>query len=343
MQPQIKLMLDSGAFSLRNTGETIDLPEYCNFIERNAEWLHSYVNLDHINRKDTNESARRSLENYTYMRGRGLRPIPVFHGGEDIIWLQRMLDLGAEHISVSIKGHSPSSTAAWYDNVWRLCVDNNGLPTVRLHGLGETSRNALMRYPWYSVDSSTWLQFAQRYATGMVPGSISKMGARRDGAKVLNAIDLHLLGAQDEQHLHGVMRAHGLDPAVLQTKDQTCMLAMNIMTALHYMDLGAQVTARCPIKFRVERGLFAQPVATDSVGKPMPELLLFLAAGGNIQWSLPSLAAAGCKNILVSYYDILKTDRWGCLRDYVYNPKDTVAANPIFDKQLAQIKSFAQW
>jgi hypothetical protein len=336
-------MLDSGAFSLWKTGEVLDLEKYCDFIQANADWIASYVNLDHIDPRDTNTSAQRSLDNYRRMRARGLHPIPVFHLGEDIKFLHTLLDAGAGHISLASNKFPQPVALQWYDTVWRVLADAQGYATVRVHGLAITNMTAMVRYPWYSVDSSSWLQFAQRYATGKLPGSKAKVGARKDGAAALGAIDMDLLGAGDAHHLQVVCATFDISMDVFKDRNQATMLALNVLTALHYMELGEQVDARAPIRFKAEAGLFTGASATRHNGKPINHLLLYLATGSNIQWSLPTLAAAGCNAILVSYYDILRSSRWGCLKDYVRDPKGTVDGNEIFAKQLAQIKQFIKW
>ncbi len=119
---------------------------------------------------------------------------------------------------------------------------------------------------------------------------------------------------------------------------------MCILSAIHYLELGERASERCPIRFTGETGFFhGGRRFTDDPGLVHKRTLVYLAAGGNIQWSLPTLAAAKCDTVLVSYYDILKNKRWECLRDYVYDPKGTVERDPIFERHLAQIKQHVEW
>ena len=57
-----------------------------------------YVNLDSIPAKKTLEAreaaARQSYKNQQVMKEAGLHPIPVFHQGENWLWLEKMLKDG---------------------------------------------------------------------------------------------------------------------------------------------------------------------------------------------------------------------------------------------------------
>jgi hypothetical protein len=45
------------------------------------------------------------------------------------------------------------------DTIWlNRLTDPDGTPKVKVHGFGLTNIQLLFRYPWYSVDSTSWLQ-----------------------------------------------------------------------------------------------------------------------------------------------------------------------------------------
>jgi len=75
----------------------------------------------------------------------------------------------ANYDYITIGGMVPISTPQlihWLDRLWeRHLCDGAGRPKVRVHGFGLTSLPLMKRYPWYSVDSSTWVQWA---ANGML-------------------------------------------------------------------------------------------------------------------------------------------------------------------------------
>src|SRR5690606_11430218 len=102
----MKIMLDSGAFSAWTRGEILKLDDYITFIKRYEGRLNSYINLDVIpgtrgtvpTVKEVEYAAAASLDNYKSMVAAGLRPIPVFHYGENLRWLDRLLEAGADYI-----------------------------------------------------------------------------------------------------------------------------------------------------------------------------------------------------------------------------------------------------
>ncbi|MFH1547658.1 MAG: hypothetical protein ABIC57_04170, partial [bacterium] len=108
---EIDLFMDSGAHSIFNKefagishvkGEASRLGahyEYFNsktfkdYLNKYIEFLHTnkhlcdvYVNLDII------FNAEKSWETQKYMESCGLKPLPVFHFGEDIKWLKKYMD-----------------------------------------------------------------------------------------------------------------------------------------------------------------------------------------------------------------------------------------------------------
>jgi hypothetical protein len=164
-QPRIQLLLDSGAFSAWNQGTSIDLNKYIRFLREYEKHLFSYVVLDVL--PSGQESARtveaneRGAElsdiNQQRMKDAGLSPIPVFHQGESFKWLERMLKNGEGYIGVSSrKDLTHRQVIPWLDDVWSILADNKGRPIVKTHGFGITAMPMLLRYPWFTVDSTTW-------------------------------------------------------------------------------------------------------------------------------------------------------------------------------------------
>lgn len=153
MKNKVDLFLDSGAFSAFTQGVTIDIQEYIAFIKEHESLLTVYANLDVIG------DPAATWKNQQIMEAAGLHPIPCFHYGEDVKWLQRMLRRGYEYIALG--GMVPISTAdliPWLDRVFaeHICGADN-MPSVKVHGFGLTSLRLMMRYPWYSVDSTSWV------------------------------------------------------------------------------------------------------------------------------------------------------------------------------------------
>jgi hypothetical protein len=108
-KPLIKLMLDSGAYSAWTQNQAISIAAYIKFVRECEPYLHTYVNLDVIpgalgrprTWQDTETAAAQSYRSLQLMKDAGLKPLPVFHQGEDFRWLERMLKDGEEYIGIS--------------------------------------------------------------------------------------------------------------------------------------------------------------------------------------------------------------------------------------------------
>ena len=148
---KIKLFLDSGAFSAKTQQVEINIQEYIAFIKKHEHLLEVYANLDVIG------SAEGTWENQKIMEAAGLNPLPVFHYGEDMKWLQRYLKKGYPYIALGGMVKTPR-LIQWLDGVWdNFLTDDSGMPVCKVHGFGLTSLTLMMRYPWYSVDSTSWV------------------------------------------------------------------------------------------------------------------------------------------------------------------------------------------
>jgi hypothetical protein len=168
-KPLIKVMLDSGAYSAWRQSGTIAIEDYIRFVRDVEPYLDSYVNLDVIpgelgrprTWQDTETAAAQSYRNLQIMKDAGLKPLPVFHAGEDVRWLERMLRDGEGYIGISTaKNQRPSVQQEWLDIVFSALTDHAGYPFVRIHGFGSAHVDWLKRYPFYSVDSAGWLKAA---------------------------------------------------------------------------------------------------------------------------------------------------------------------------------------
>lgn len=158
-------MLDSGAFTVWNKQGTINLNDYIakiKYIQDNYNFVEFiYANLDVIPSKpnvtptigDIEKSAQEGWNNYRYMKEHGLNPIHIFHQNEDFKWLKKMVDAGETYIGISPRNDvSTKARIQWLDRVYKYLPGN-----IRTHGYAVTSPVILDRYPWYSVDSASWM------------------------------------------------------------------------------------------------------------------------------------------------------------------------------------------
>jgi hypothetical protein len=166
-----QIFLDSGAFSAFTLGVKLSVDDYVNYIERNWDiircedgvWMASV--LDGIG--DADETWRNQLA----MEARGFKPLPCFHAGEPEHYLERYV---RDYPYITLGGMVGSSTdqlMIWLDRMWdRYLVDGAGRPKTKVHGFGITSVPLMEAYPWYSCDSSSWIQSAA-FGSVVMPGA----------------------------------------------------------------------------------------------------------------------------------------------------------------------------
>ena len=151
-QHPVELFIDSGAFSAFTQGVAINLDEYIAFIKQYKDIITVYANLDVIG------DAEGTLANQKRMEKAGLNPLPCFHYGEPIEFLKYYL---GKYKYIALGGMVPISTkdlGTWLDNLFANYIcDKDGKPRVQVHGFGLTSLKLMLRYPWYSVDSTSWV------------------------------------------------------------------------------------------------------------------------------------------------------------------------------------------
>jgi hypothetical protein len=160
----IKIFLDSGAYSSMTKGVHVDIAQYARYIRANADILVT----DHDSRGNTIISASvldaigdpdQTWRNQKQLEDWGLTVLPCYHYGEPVEVLQYYI----EHYEyITIGGMVPVSNSqleTWLDRIWgNYLTDARGGPRVKVHGFGLTSLYLVERYPWFSIDSSTWVQ-----------------------------------------------------------------------------------------------------------------------------------------------------------------------------------------
>lgn len=142
-----KFILDSGAFSAFTCGKQIYLDqylEYVNSIERKDAF--EYITLDVIG----DGAKTYALLEKTWEAGH--TPVPVFHAGSNMGQLVAMCDMGIERLCLG--GLVGKDNKHFLDEAWRIILKHQRTP-IRVHGLGLTNFRDMIRYPWFSVDSSS--------------------------------------------------------------------------------------------------------------------------------------------------------------------------------------------
>lgn len=143
----IKVFADCGAFSAEKQGKHISLEQYMAWLQKWKDCLVVYSNLDVI------YNPRQTMENQLIMEREGLKPLPVFHIQEDWKYLHKYFD-NYTYIALGGTANHPKKKkmAAWIRECFKRKPEH-----VRYHGFGVSSPIIIKEFPWYSLDTTTWL------------------------------------------------------------------------------------------------------------------------------------------------------------------------------------------
>lgn len=169
------MFLDSGAFTAFTQKLTIPVDEFAGYIHKTAKLWNVISNLDAIG-----GTEQASWDNLKALESLGCRVAPVFHARENPKWLTRYID---NYDYILLGGLVPETTQwllAWLDDIWHKYLTNpDGTARVKVHGFGLTDQKVMFRYPWHSVDSSSWLM------TGIFGACIFRIPDTRKFSKVI--------------------------------------------------------------------------------------------------------------------------------------------------------------
>ena len=164
------LTLDSGAFTAWNSGKSVDIAEY-------ADWCLTWraknpavraVNLDVIpgeagrtsTAQERKDGMAQSLKNADYLRGKGITIEEVFHQDEPFEFLDLLVSRLPEGQVLCISPRNDVSKQArlnWLKKTLAHLVKTVGKDNLpKMHGLAVTSKDLMLSFPFYSVDSSTY-------------------------------------------------------------------------------------------------------------------------------------------------------------------------------------------
>ena len=305
----------------------------------------SYFCLDVINPDNPQEAARQSFENYLYMRRQGLSPIPVLHAQEDIGWLYKMLDAGADYIALAARslGTSFSHINDWYAQCWNKLADHKGRPLVKVHALGEGRYDTWSLFPWYSVDSTSWVYTSQRNGQIPVPGG-RVVSHRNDARNEVARPDILSMDAFDHKGWLEVLQRYKIQPRAFDERTQASTIIASYLALQFYLQQERDVTALCPIAHK-RVGLLS-PTMAESLAKrvalELPELKFYPVIGNNhIAWAV--MAYADVRRALVSYFYVeggAKMSHNKNLHDFVYAPREVCASRNPMNKPYATLLEY---
>lgn len=166
------IFMDSGAFTLQ-TDTAVGIKEavafarkYATFIQENEQSLEHYVSVDWRRNGKISWDMQKRLEDW------GLKPLPVYHAEDDFAWFEKLCAAKYPIVCVSKPDRAGALTLdRLYKQVFSVAHEHGTL----VHGLSETGSN-IFRYPFYSVDSTSWLQDAGRgYIIQLSRGSLTRV------------------------------------------------------------------------------------------------------------------------------------------------------------------------
>lgn len=155
--------LDSGAFTAFTKNVVIKPDDYADFIHKHKHKITVASSLDSIG------NAAETYELFLEMKRLGCDVIPVFHCREDYSYLKRYLDEGHDYLALG--GMVPETKpwlAVWLEDLWANYLTNpDGTARIKVHGFGMTILDFIKKYPWHSVDSSSW-SYGARFGAVLV-------------------------------------------------------------------------------------------------------------------------------------------------------------------------------
>lgn len=159
----IDLFMDSGAFSAVSYNKPIVLWDYIEFLHEYYDIISHYVVLDIIG------DAEKTWENQKIMEDTGLSPIPVYHIEDDIRFLYKCLEYPFFALGGMAGGTSTNARKSFLDKCFEIICDTpDNLPKRPVHGFGIMSPELIVKYPFYSVDTSSYVDYSQ-YAMLLIP------------------------------------------------------------------------------------------------------------------------------------------------------------------------------
>ncbi len=209
----VKVFLDSGAFSAWTKGVKVDLPKYCDYVKRNTDIIGVASVLDAIG------DYKGTFVNQKEMELLGVVPLPCYHFGEPVEVLE-FYAANYPYITIGgMVGKSPKQLKEWLDRIWEhTLTDAQGRPKLKVHGFGLTSLPLMLRYPWWSVDSSTWVQTAANGSI-LVPEIDSTLCvSSRSPMRKVEGMHLDTLTPPQKKYILEIMESRGYDPDRLRNE-----------------------------------------------------------------------------------------------------------------------------
>lgn len=149
------VFIDSGGYSARKGGKEVDITQYRDFLTNNKDLIFTAANLDVMD-------VDKALKNQKYLEGQ-YPVLPVYHYSEYVEGDRALLEkFCKEYDYIALGGMAGVLTdKISMINYLRFCFKTIMRYKVKVHGFGITSSDILKEYPFYTVDSTTWLTGGQ--------------------------------------------------------------------------------------------------------------------------------------------------------------------------------------
>lgn len=305
------VLLDSGAFSAWRRGSEIPLVSYIDYCKRHKHEVDAYVNLDCIpgengkmdhSQSAIEKSAAKSYDTLQAMKSEGLAPIPVFHQGERFEWLDKMLADGETYVGISpyLRSHQ-NEIIEWADKCFSRITDVSGKPLIRTHGFGVTASVLCRRYPWYSVDSTSW-SVGGGYGSILVP---RYTGGKPDYTQPPQTMRISARKMDQSRGFDGLseaqqdfVRKYATECGIALTELRNTFIARWALNINYHRGMAATCDGRL-FRNRV-RSMFSRPFS-DLVGYTPEPLRMYFATVLHTKHHNVFLNEQGIRNRLLSY------------------------------------------
>lgn len=165
----VGVMMDSGVASFHNllrkrsvgkhSRDQIEklkdkvIESYTPYVRKHRKDWDWYVTFDYTHDPEVCWNVQQNLQ------ARGINPVPVYHSGQDTDWFRRYCEEGYKLIGIggTVQRRGYAQTRMVLDRIFDIAQRYKG---VNLHAFGITSLNLMLGYPWYSVDSASWVKVA---------------------------------------------------------------------------------------------------------------------------------------------------------------------------------------
>jgi len=183
------------------------IANYVDFVkdkQKNWDW---YVTFDYTH------DPTICWEMQDYLQERDIEPVPVYHSGQTLDWFERYCKAGYKLIGIggTVQRRGYTQTRMVLDRIFDIAEKYK----VKTHGFGVTSLSLMLMYPWYSVDSASWVKIAAY-------GSVLHVDENRGIVCEMHFTDRNATGKTKYAHMQPELRrevARGVEANGFKVKD----------------------------------------------------------------------------------------------------------------------------